>query len=74
MTLRDRAIRIVDLGRYDKKTDEQITDEILDLIEKELPASNRKSCGSAEHYFRRYKDGWNNYRREIKTKLREGRG
>ena len=73
MTFRDRAIRIVDLGRYNKKTDEQIADEILDLISEELPASNRKSCGSAEHYFRRYKDGWNNYRKVIITKLREGR-
>ena len=74
MTLRDRAIRIVDLGRYDKKTDEQIVDKILDLIESELlDEKSFRSLSSSMEQNKWHRLGFLEIIDLIKTKLREGR-
>ena len=39
--------------------------KLKQAFREDLPASNRKSCKESEHYFSRYKQGWNNYRKEL---------
>ncbi len=52
-----------------KEIQELSTPRLMDW-EKVLPASNRKSCKIEEHYMSRYKQGWNDYRKEALSALK----
>ena len=74
MTLREQIRRklcelVFDDGEPKKKIN-KITDEILALVEKALPSSNRKSCILSDHYSSRYKQGWNDYRKRALDLMR----